>query len=73
MIVSGVTMWWRRRPVGRIGAPALQNGVQLPFAFIVIIVLVGVLLPLAGISLVMVLLLDSLVLKRLPTLHSALQ
>ena len=56
-----------------IGGPALKNGVQLPFPFIVIIVLVGVLLPLAGIWLVMVLLLDSFVLKRIPTLHSALQ
>ena len=65
--VSGAVMWWRRRPAGRIGAPMAPDGSQwrLPMAMIAVL---GVVFPLMGFSLVTVLLLDYLLLSRIPLL-----
>ncbi|MCU0570968.1 MAG: PepSY domain-containing protein [Oculatellaceae cyanobacterium Prado106] len=69
--VSGVILWWRRRPAGRLGAPELpNNGLwKVPLAIVAIL---GVAFPLVGISLIAVLLLDYLVLARVPTLKRLL-
>lgn len=46
-VVSGVVMWWRRRPAGGLGAPDAA-GQRLPRALVVTLVTLGVLFPLAG-------------------------
>jgi uncharacterized iron-regulated membrane protein len=62
-------LWWRRRPEGRLGAPGLMAGdepmVKIPLAIVAVL---GVAFPLVGISLVTVLLLDFLVISRIPVL-----
>ena len=70
MCVSGPLMWWRRRPrgAGRIGAPRGRMPLRATPLLVVGVVALGVLLPLFGISLVLVLLLDQLVLRRVPAL-----
>ena len=55
--VVGVAMWLRRRPEGRIGAPA-SSPVKLGWVMLAIVAL-GVLLPLFGASVVLIVILDS--------------
>lgn len=69
--VTGVVLWWRRRPqaLGLIGAPPMPKHVQnwrLPVALIAVS---GFIFPLMGLSLVVVLLLDFLLLSRIPVLR----
>ncbi len=63
--VSGCVMWYRRRPTGRLGAPA--PGRQRPGWIIASIMLVVVLgLPLLAGSLILLIVLEWLLLRRLP-------
>ncbi|MEO0802214.1 MAG: PepSY domain-containing protein, partial [Cyanobacteria bacterium J06642_2] len=68
--VTGVVMWWQRRPKesGLIGAPKMPNHVQnwrMPLAIVAIL---GLVFPLVGLSLVIVLLFDYFLLSRIPAL-----
>ncbi|MEA5464530.1 PepSY-associated TM helix domain-containing protein [Leptothoe sp. PORK10 BA2] len=68
--ITGTVMWWQRRPRGSglIGAPEMlpyAQSWQLP---LVITAVLGLLFPLVGISLILVLVLDRLVLNRIPAL-----
>jgi len=62
--ISAVVMWWRRRPAGVLGAPAPTARRPLAIGLFVIIVVLGVLLPLLGATLLIVWLVESLVLRR---------
>lgn len=66
--ISGTVMWLRRRPAGQIGAPRGVLDARLPVALMAIIVLLGLLLPLLGLSLLLVLALDRWLVPRLPVL-----
>jgi uncharacterized iron-regulated membrane protein len=67
---TGDVMWWLRRPkgVGLVGAPALSAYVQHWRVPLAIVAILGIAFPLVGISLILVLLLDYLVLSRIPAL-----
>lgn len=64
--VSSVVMWWRRRPVGVLGAPVMARRPVVTAALVAIVVLLSVSLPLLGTSILLVALLERLVLRRLP-------
>jgi uncharacterized iron-regulated membrane protein len=64
--VSGVIMWWRRRDVGVLGAPKVLLSPRVSFGLLALVVLFGIYLPLFGASLVLVLLAEFAVLKRIP-------
>jgi len=68
--VSGLVLWWQRRPqrISSIGAPPLPPYVQHWKVPIAIIAVLGILFPLVGLSLVSVVLLDYVVLSRIPIL-----
>lgn len=66
MSFSAAVLWWQRRPQGRLGVPARPADWSLPRGIAVIILLLAILLPLVGASLLLVLLLEQTVLKRLP-------
>lgn len=70
---SGVVMWWLRRPAGakRLHAPPMPN-VALWRGGAVIMLLLGLAFPLVGATLLTVLLLDLLVLRRVPVVKTAL-
>ena len=72
MCVTGPLMWWRRRPTGAasIGAPRGRMPLRATPLLVVALVALGVLLPVFGISLLAVLLLDQLVLRRVPALSA---
>lgn len=68
MCVTGPMMWWRRRPKGKaLGAPRGRLPLRTP-GLAVLVVALGLFLPLFGATLVAVLLLDQLVLRRVPRL-----
>jgi uncharacterized iron-regulated membrane protein len=53
--VTGLWMWWKRRPKGRTGLPRRPD-VRVPWPLVGLIVLLGVLLPVVGASMVLILL-----------------
>ena len=64
--VSGVVMWWRRRPAGMLGAPPAAARPPLPVSLAVAVLALAVLLPLFGLSLLLVLLVERVLLPGLP-------
>ena len=68
--VSGVVMWWRRRPEGRLGAPLPPlEAAQYGKGLIAIIVVMGVFLPVLGASLLLVGFIEWAVLRRVAVLR----
>lgn len=53
--VSGAISWWRRRPHGRLGAPLPLSRPRFGGALIAAIVALGIMMPLFGVSLLVVL------------------
>ncbi|WP_199753084.1 PepSY domain-containing protein [Actinoplanes sp. ATCC 53533] len=72
MCVTGPLMWWRRRPkgAGTLGAPRGRLPLRTTPLLALVIVGLAVLLPLFGVSLVVILLLDQLLLRRVPRLKN---
>ena len=66
---SGAILWWRRRPTGRLGAPPLRPAGPLVRGMAVLLMALGLLLPLFGLSLAVVLLVDRLLLARVTGLR----
>lgn len=65
--LSAAVMWWKRRPVGRLGAPHAHQGTRYPLGFVTLLVLLGLFLPLLGTSMIVLLALERWLLRRFPT------
>lgn len=65
--VTGVIMWWKRKPSGSLGAPSSPKNFKLLKGVAFLILILGIVFPLVGVSLLTVLLLDWLVIKRIPS------
>ena len=69
MCVSGPLMWWRRRPKnGALGAPRAKMPLKTTPILAIGIAALGIFLPLFGLSLVVVLVVDQLLLRRIAPL-----
>lgn len=72
--ISGLVMWWKRRPQGRLGVPPLRHDLPTWKTGVVIMLALAMLFPLVGASLIAVWLLDRLLLlgraKRPDEAHS---
>ena len=68
MAVSAAVMWWRRRPQGQLGAPPALAERRVGLGLLAVTVLLAVYLPLLGVSLIAILLIEQLVLRRIPPL-----
>lgn len=66
MVISSVVLWWRRRPDGVLGAPPSVAGKDVGAGMIIVMVVLGLALPLLGVSMIAVLLTERIVLVRLP-------
>jgi uncharacterized iron-regulated membrane protein len=64
--VSGVVMWWRRRPAGMLGAPPRAGRPGVPASLVAAVLVLAVLLPLFGLSLLLVLVAERVLLPGLP-------
>jgi uncharacterized iron-regulated membrane protein len=65
LTVSGVVMWWSRKPVDSLGAPKAPRNQKLPLLLGLVIVALGTLLPLLGLSLIVILVLEFALLCRI--------
>ena len=61
MAMSAGVMWWKRRPKGSMGVPPLPSDRGRMWGIIVIMAVVGVLYPLVGASLIVMLLIDLII------------
>lgn len=66
LAVSGAVMWWRRRPVGLLGAPIPLARPRRGAALVLPILALGLYLPLFGATLIAVLILERTVLMGMP-------
>lgn len=62
--VSGLWIWWSRRPQGRLAAPPLPASLPPMRGAIILLILLGICFPLVGASMVAIWLLDSLIFSR---------
>lgn len=56
--VSGLVLWWKRRPAGRFGVPPLRHDLPRWKTAIGVMIVLGVIFPLVGASLLLVFVLD---------------
>jgi len=66
MAISAAVMWWRRRPADRLGAPPPAAQPRFSALLAITIVALALLLPLFGLSLLLVLAIDRTLPRRLP-------
>jgi uncharacterized iron-regulated membrane protein len=66
LAVSGAVLWWRRRPIGLLGAPIPLSRPRFGAVLVGAVLLLGLLLPLFGASLVTMLLVERTLLRTLP-------
>lgn len=64
MAVTGAVMWWKRRPAGQLGAPTRERGAPPMRAWIAGLVLLGIVFPTMGLTIVGVWLIDRLLFGR---------
>jgi len=63
--VSSVVMWWSRKPANSLGAPKTPKNQKLPLLLGLVIVALGTLLPLLGLSLIFILVIEFALLCRI--------
>ena len=71
LCVSGIVMWWKRRPVGagRLGAPMMPTEAKLWKGGVLVMVLTGMAFPLAGIAMVLAFVLDTITSAAIPAVR----
>ena len=62
--VAAAVMWWKRRPAGRLGVPPLPQEAGVLRGVVALLALGGVLFPLVGLSLLVMLGADLLLTRR---------
>lgn len=66
LCISAVVMWLKRRPPAVLGAPTAIKAARVPVALIVAAITLALLLPMFGLSLIAVLIVERVLLRRLP-------
>lgn len=64
VVVSGFYLWWKRKPTHSLGAPKAISIKKMKF-FLLLMIALGILFPLVGLSLIIVFLIDWLIIKRI--------
>ncbi|HCP29746.1 PepSY-associated TM helix domain-containing protein [Pseudomonas fulva] len=62
--VSGLVMWWKRRPEGGLGVPPLRHDLPRWKTAVVVMLALGLVFPLVGVSMVLMWVLDNLMVRR---------
>lgn len=72
--LSGIVLWWKRRPQGalRLGAPPLPADVPLAKGVVLMALALSMLFPLLGLTLLAVLALDLMLFSAIPPLKRML-
>jgi uncharacterized iron-regulated membrane protein len=69
MCVSAATMWWKRRPMGRLGVPPMPPRKSVYIGLWIIAVLFGLAFPMSGLAIVVMVLIDQIVMRFVPPLR----
>ncbi|GGE69762.1 PepSY-associated TM helix domain-containing protein [Priestia taiwanensis] len=69
IIVSSFVMWRKRKPEGKLGAPSKSKDKKVTRTVFFIMLVLGIVMPLVGISILVVWLLDFFVLSKVKQLH----
>lgn len=69
LIGSGFYLWWKRKPTKKLGAPKAISARQT-YGFLAVLIVMGIIFPLVGLSLIIIFLLDLLVIQRIPKLKA---
>jgi uncharacterized iron-regulated membrane protein len=72
LCTSAVVMWWWRRPGGVLGAPPALETAKYPALLLGLLAVLGVFLPLLGASMLLVLLVERLCLRRIARISAFL-
>lgn len=67
VVISGFYLWWKRKPQKALGAPKAPSIKKMKILLALMLGL-GILFPLVGLSLVVVWLLDTLLIQRIPSI-----
>ena len=72
--VSGLVMWWKRRPEGafRLAAPPAPQGLAFWWGAAALVVVLGIAFPLGGAAITAVIVLDLVLLRQVPALRRVL-
>lgn len=70
-IASAPIMYWKRRPRGSLGLPRRPDDARLTRGVVAIAIVLGVLFPLLGASMVLVAVVDQFLVRRVPRLRRA--
>ena len=71
MAGTGMVMWWKRRPKGRLAAPPRVRLARWPVGVVTIVLVLALFLPTVGASIVLMWLFDRLVAPRVRWLSAA--
>ena len=69
LAISGVPLWWNRRPRGSLGVPPVPVDFRWAGGWVAALAVMGIVFPLLGLSLVIVAIVDRLIASRLRTLE----
>ncbi len=69
--VAAVVMWWKRRPVGRVGVPPYPAEARVYRALWIATAALGVAFPMTGAAILLMLAVDLLVIRTVPPLRRA--
>jgi uncharacterized iron-regulated membrane protein len=72
MCVSAVLMWWKRRPSGRLGVPPMPPRKGVYIGLWAIAIVFGLAFPMSGIAIVVMILIDQVLLRFVPSLRRVL-
>ena len=64
LCVSGVVMWWKRRPVGEVGTPKYPRDYRVPAGVLTLAALLAIAFPLGGLAIALFAIIDFLLPKR---------
>lgn len=67
VVCSGIYLWWKRKPSHQLGAPK-SGSARHAYGFYILLVILGIIFPLVGLSLIVIFLLDFLVIHRVAKL-----
>lgn len=68
--VSGLVIWWKRRPQGKLGVPPLRHDLPRWKTAVVVMIGLGTAFPLVGLSLLVVWAMDRVVVRMRPAIPS---
>ncbi|MCP9222405.1 PepSY domain-containing protein [Erythrobacter sp. LQ02-29] len=64
LAISSIVMWWRRRPQGLLGAPPAKGAIRHSAALVAAVIALALLVPLFGLSLALVTLIERTILRK---------